>query len=99
MVYNSESPVVVEGLMPIAVGILTFFALPSYPDRAKWLSSEERDVIIKHLHHDAPKVGGKTWSWYVFLPEQLLLNTYPYARSALKLLFSDPTFYCFTYVS
>ncbi|KAF9263931.1 MFS general substrate transporter [Marasmius fiardii PR-910] len=54
---------IIEGLIPIAVGILTYFVLPSYPDRAHWLTEEERNVVIKHLHQDAPKVTGKTWSW------------------------------------
>ncbi|KAG7093341.1 hypothetical protein E1B28_007021 [Marasmius oreades] len=71
---------IIEGLMPIGVGILTYFALPAYPDRAKWLTEKEKNVIIKHLHRDAPKVTGKTWSW-----------------SAARLLFTDPTYYTFTF--
>ncbi|KAJ7577022.1 MFS general substrate transporter [Mycena floridula] len=70
---------ILEGIPPILVGILTFFALPSYPERSKWLSAEEKDLILNHLHKDAPNVSGKTFHW-----------------KAVRLLFTDPTFYTFT---
>ncbi|KAJ7435480.1 MFS general substrate transporter [Mycena galericulata] len=68
-----------EGIPPILIGILTFFALPSYPEKSSWLSDEEKDLILKHLHKDAPTIHGKTFEW-----------------TAVRLLFTDPTFYSFT---
>jgi hypothetical protein len=53
----------VEGIPPILIGILTFFALPSYPEKSRWLSEEEKDLILKHLHKDAPTIHGKTFEW------------------------------------
>ncbi|KAF7378346.1 High-affinity nicotinic acid transporter [Mycena sanguinolenta] len=69
----------VEGIPPILIGILTFFALPSYPEKSSWLSNEEQALILKHLHKDAPTIHGKTFEW-----------------NAVRLLFTDPTFYSFT---
>ncbi|KAJ7723847.1 major facilitator superfamily domain-containing protein, partial [Mycena maculata] len=54
---------ILEGIPPILIGIFTFFALPSYPEKSNWLSADEKDLILKHLHKDAPTVHGKTWDW------------------------------------
>ncbi|KAJ6512508.1 MFS general substrate transporter [Mycena sanguinolenta] len=54
---------ILEGIPPILIGILTFFALPSYPENSSWLSSEEKALILKHLHKDAPTIHGKTFEW------------------------------------
>jgi len=51
----------VEGIPPTILGVLTYFFLPSYPEETKWLSQEERDTIVNHLHKDSPKKSGKTW--------------------------------------
>ncbi|KAJ6596007.1 major facilitator superfamily domain-containing protein [Mycena sp. CBHHK59/15] len=52
-----------KSIPPILIGILTFFALPSYPEQSKWLSAEEKELILGHLHKDAPKINGKTFEW------------------------------------
>ncbi|KAJ7671184.1 major facilitator superfamily domain-containing protein [Mycena rosella] len=44
------------------IRILTLFALPSYPEKSNWLSAE-KDLILKHLHKDAPTIHGKTFDW------------------------------------
>ncbi|KAJ6476447.1 MFS general substrate transporter [Mycena vitilis] len=54
---------ILEGIPPILVGILTFFALPSYPENSKWLSAAEKDLILNHLHKDSPKLSGKAFDW------------------------------------
>ncbi|KAJ6567084.1 major facilitator superfamily domain-containing protein [Mycena capillaripes] len=54
---------ILEGIPPVLIGILTFFALPSYPENSNWLSAEEKDLILKHLHKDAPTIHGKTFDW------------------------------------
>ncbi|KAK7007855.1 high-affinity nicotinic acid transporter [Favolaschia claudopus] len=54
---------ILEGIPPIILGIVTYFALPSYPEQSNWLSAAEKDLILKHLHKDAPTIHGKTFSW------------------------------------
>ncbi|KAJ7671191.1 MFS general substrate transporter [Mycena rosella] len=54
---------ILEGIPPVLIGILTLFALPSYPEKSNWLSAEEKDLILKHLHKDAPTIHGKTFDW------------------------------------
>ncbi|KAF8185631.1 MFS general substrate transporter [Mycena galopus ATCC 62051] len=54
---------ILEGIPPVLIGILTFFALPSYPEQSNWLSNEEKVLILKHLHKDAPTIHGKTFEW------------------------------------
>jgi hypothetical protein len=53
----------VEGIPPIVIGIITFFALPAYPEKSNWLSAEEKNLILRHLHKDAPTIHGKTFDW------------------------------------
>ncbi|GAA5900204.1 hypothetical protein JCM5296_001487 [Sporobolomyces johnsonii] len=52
---------IIEGAMPLMLGILVYFVLPDFPDTAKWLTVGEREYIINHLHKDAPKTTAKTW--------------------------------------
>ncbi|KAJ7161878.1 major facilitator superfamily domain-containing protein [Mycena crocata] len=54
---------ILEGIPPVLVGILTFFALPSYPEKSSWLSDAEKQLILQHLHKDAPTIHGKTFDW------------------------------------
>ncbi|KAF7347087.1 High-affinity nicotinic acid transporter [Mycena venus] len=54
---------ILEGIPPILIGIVTFFALPSYPEKSSWLSAEEKDLILRHLHKDAPTIHGRTFHW------------------------------------
>ncbi|KAJ7768824.1 MFS general substrate transporter [Mycena metata] len=54
---------ILEGIPPIVIGIITFFVLPSYPEKSNWLSEEEKDLILRHLHKDAPTIHGKTFDW------------------------------------
>ncbi|KAJ7362827.1 MFS general substrate transporter [Mycena albidolilacea] len=55
---------ILEGIPPVLIGILTFFVLPSYPEKSNWLSAEEKELILKHLHKDAPTIHGKTFDWH-----------------------------------
>ncbi|KAJ7254541.1 MFS general substrate transporter [Mycena rebaudengoi] len=54
---------ILEGIPPIVIGIITFFALPAYPEKSNWLSAEEKNLILRHLHKDAPTIHGKTFDW------------------------------------
>ncbi|ORX96098.1 MFS general substrate transporter [Basidiobolus meristosporus CBS 931.73] len=39
----------IEGIPSIFFGIVTFFALPDFPETVKWLTSEERAIATKRL--------------------------------------------------
>ncbi|KAJ7723878.1 MFS general substrate transporter [Mycena metata] len=54
---------ILEGIPPIVMCIITFFILPSYPEKSNWLSAEETDLILRHLHKDPPTIHGKTFDW------------------------------------
>ncbi|KAL4804583.1 major facilitator superfamily domain-containing protein [Aspergillus unguis] len=40
---------IIEGVPSIAVGILVFLFLPSYPEKAGWLSAEEKELQTRRL--------------------------------------------------
>lgn len=40
---------IVEGVLPVLAGLLTFFMLPNRPSEARWLSAEERDWLAGEL--------------------------------------------------
>ncbi|KAL2815280.1 major facilitator superfamily domain-containing protein [Aspergillus cavernicola] len=40
---------IIEGIPSIAVGILVFFFLPSYPEKAGWLTAEEKELQVRRL--------------------------------------------------
>ncbi|PBK80484.1 MFS general substrate transporter [Armillaria gallica] len=55
---------IVEGAPSCLFAIGLLFFLPSYPENALWLSSEDRDLSIRHLKHEACKSTGHdklTW--------------------------------------
>ena len=46
-----------EGLPPIVAGVLVYLFLTETPGSAKWLTSEERDVIVSALEEEAKAKG------------------------------------------
>ena len=62
--YCSHSWVfILEGIPAILCGFYTFFFLPNYPDeKAKFLTTEEREIVVKALPKTQPKGGAKTWN-------------------------------------
>ncbi|KAL5333979.1 major facilitator superfamily domain-containing protein [Aspergillus crustosus] len=40
---------IIEGAPSIVAGVLVFFFLPSYPEKAGWLSAEEKELQIRRL--------------------------------------------------
>jgi MFS family permease len=40
---------IIEGVPSVAVGILVFFFLPSYPKEASWLTEDEKEVQTRRL--------------------------------------------------
>lgn len=56
---------IVEGLMTVAVGLLAAVVLPPSLDRAKFLTPEERILVVDRLQRDKPQgsadVDGFSW--------------------------------------
>lgn len=48
----SLTPKQIEGGASILIGIVAFFALPSFPDKAKWLKPEEKSYLLDKLQKD-----------------------------------------------
>lgn len=46
---------IIEGLPCVAVGIIIFFFLPSYPEKAKWLTAQEKELLLASLGDNASK--------------------------------------------
>lgn len=53
---------VIEGLVPIATGIASFWLIPDFPSTSKWLSPAEVLAINGWLHKDAPTEHAKGFS-------------------------------------
>ena len=43
---------ILEGLITVVAGALSFFILQDFPDSAKFLTEEERTVVIRRLQED-----------------------------------------------
>lgn len=54
---------IIEGIPPIVLGIYALFFLPNYPETAKFLSEEEKRVLIERMPKTAPTVNGKVFDW------------------------------------
>ncbi|KAK4897624.1 hypothetical protein LTR27_004770 [Elasticomyces elasticus] len=53
-----------EGAPVLLGGVATIFVLPDYPnDKAKFLSQEDREVIVSELPKNQPTADSKTWDW------------------------------------
>ncbi|GAA6037782.1 hypothetical protein JCM8097_005031 [Rhodosporidiobolus ruineniae] len=61
--YGWQVLFIVEGLLPIAMGIATIWLLPDFPSTSKWLTEREVEHISLHLHKFAPHESGKTFDW------------------------------------
>ena len=54
---------ILEGIPIILCGVYTFFMLPNYPDeKAKFVSTEEKQIIVDSLPKTQPKGHAKTWN-------------------------------------
>ncbi|EIM91329.1 MFS general substrate transporter [Stereum hirsutum FP-91666 SS1] len=53
---------IIEGAVPVIMGIATFWVYPDFPETSKWLSRHEVQHITDHLHKSAPNVKGPTFS-------------------------------------
>ncbi|KAK5106595.1 hypothetical protein LTS08_000716 [Lithohypha guttulata] len=54
---------ILEGIPAILCGIYTLFFLPDYPETAKFLTQDEKDIIINNLPNTQPKSLAETWNW------------------------------------
>ncbi|GAA6053856.1 hypothetical protein JCM3770_004750 [Rhodotorula araucariae] len=68
---------IIEGIIPLVLGIATFWVLPDFPSTCKWLKTREVEHLSLHLHKDAPHESGKIFdkralqifrdpTWYLF---------------------------------
>ncbi|OJJ08558.1 hypothetical protein ASPVEDRAFT_57612 [Aspergillus versicolor CBS 583.65] len=53
----------IEGAPSCASAILVFFFLPDYPESAKWLSEDERELARQRLSVEGSKGDAKAMSW------------------------------------
>ena len=57
---------IVEGLMTVAVGLLAALVLPPSLDKAKFLTPEERILVVDRLQRDKPQGSADVdaFSWF-----------------------------------
>lgn len=66
---------IIEGIVPIIAGILTFAFLPDRPEKAEWLPADERDWLLSELRReDHGKAGHGHFLWVQKLGLVLLLT-------------------------
>ncbi|GAA6004853.1 hypothetical protein JCM10207_008428 [Rhodosporidiobolus poonsookiae] len=53
----------IEGILPLAMGVGTIWLLPDFPSTCKWLTPREIEHLSLHLHKYAPHENGKTFDW------------------------------------
>ncbi|TPX34170.1 hypothetical protein SmJEL517_g03150 [Synchytrium microbalum] len=46
---------ILEGVPSVIIGIFVIFAIPDYPETAKFLNERERDIAISRLRYDNPE--------------------------------------------
>jgi MFS family permease len=51
---------VLEGIITLVIGFVSYWILPDYPSNTRWLTEDERDLAIRRLGHAAPK---EKFSW------------------------------------
>ncbi|KAI0205195.1 putative MFS transporter [Astrocystis sublimbata] len=54
---------IIEGIPSVVSAFLVWFFLPDYPEGAKWLTIQERDLAVHRLRLEGSKGSHKTMSW------------------------------------
>jgi MFS transporter, ACS family, tartrate transporter len=68
---------ILQGLLPVVVGFVTFFFLPDRPEKVGWLPPDERDHLLGELHREhLSKQGHGHWVWLNQAGGVLLLTGY-----------------------
>ncbi|KAL9622113.1 MAG: hypothetical protein Q9160_003456 [Pyrenula sp. 1 TL-2023] len=54
---------ILEGIPSCLCAVLVFFLLPDYPETAKWLSDEEKELAYRRMHNEGSsgKAAAMTW--------------------------------------
>ena len=47
---------IIEGLLTIALAVVAFFFIPDWPETSKFLSSEERKLLLRRLREDSSNI-------------------------------------------
>ncbi|RVX76068.1 hypothetical protein B0A52_00425 [Exophiala mesophila] len=53
---------ILEGIASFLIGILAFFLVPDWPDRAKFLNEEERNVVLQRVADDRKGATMSKWT-------------------------------------
>jgi MFS transporter, ACS family, tartrate transporter len=68
---------ILQGILPIIAGFVTFFYLPDRPEKARWLPPEEKDWLITGLQSEAAlKKRHGHWEWLGQAGSVLLMTGY-----------------------
>lgn len=54
---------ILEGLPSLVSSVFVFFFLPDYPETAKWLSAEEKQLAAERLKDEGSKGGDGSLTW------------------------------------
>ncbi|KAI0884284.1 MFS general substrate transporter [Annulohypoxylon maeteangense] len=54
---------IIEGIPSCLSAFLVWFLLPDYPEDAKWLTTQERDLAVQRLHIEGSKGHHKSMTW------------------------------------
>ncbi|KAI1342695.1 MFS general substrate transporter [Xylariaceae sp. FL0016] len=54
---------ILEGIPSCLSSIFVWFFLPDYPEDAKWLTIQERDLAVQRLHLEGSKGNAKSMTW------------------------------------
>ena len=55
---------ILEGLLTVVAGVLSFWIIQDFPDTAKFLTEAERTVVIRRLQSDDQySAGGEKLRW------------------------------------
>ncbi|MCC7084370.1 MAG: MFS transporter [Pirellulales bacterium] len=75
---------IIEGILPIFAGITTLFFLPDRPEKAKWLTPQEKDWLSNEFDAEhQSKQGHGHWAWLHHLGIVLLLTAVYFGQNVM----------------
>lgn len=54
---------IIEGIPCVVIGTAVIFLLPSYPEKAKWLTPQEKGLLLSSLGDNVSK--GQVIHWFL----------------------------------